>query len=568
MALTRRAFGGLTIGGSAALTLSACGGDDGDGGGGSGSKEITWAVSSSWSSWNLNTTDGNNSYGNQALTPMNPIGQTGIDFDPDGNFFYDDALFASTPELVGESPMQIKYTLNENAQWSDGQPIRIEDFIFQWYSMSGNPEHANQEKAVPASDSWGSKVESIEQDEDGGIVVTYVEGYIDPEWEFIGAVYLPSHLAEANGFEDWQTDPDVMGDAIEWFAVTAPTVGTGPYVPTDAKLGEYIIYEPNENYQGSVKPQLEKLTIKVVEGTPAIVTELRQGAIAGSWPSEFSEEENAKAEEDPALAVEVYNGSVWVHIDANTKSKFLSDVELRKAVYTAIDIPDIIAKNFPETEVNPKGSHFFSEGGPYYVDHVGPTGQGSGDADAARAILEDAGYTWDGDDNLVSPDGDEVTFNFRYSETDSIRKTAAELSQAYLAAIGIDLKLETIPDGELGTVLAESDYDLVIFGWSGSPSFTVGPGQFFDSNSGSNFGGYENDDADEAIAKVRSTLDLDEAAEYANEVDSIVVPEAYVLPLFDEPQTIMYNTNLIGGVHVNGNSQSGPLYNVREWKAA
>ena len=565
MALTRRALGGLTIGGSAAAALAACGGNEDEGGGGGGSKEVVWAISSGWAAWNMNTNDGNNSYTNQALTPMNPLGQVGYDFDPDGEVFHDDAIFAGPPELVSEEPMAVKHVLNENAQWSDGKPIRLEDFIFQWYSMSGNPDHANQEKAVPASIDWGSNVVSIEQDEDGAIVTTYAEGYVNPEWQFSGGVYLPSHLAEENGFENWQSDPEVMGDAIEWFNVTPPTVGSGPYVPVEAKLGEYVVYEPNENYQGSVKPKLKKLTLKVVEGTPAIVTELRQGSIAGSWPSDFSEEEIAKAKEDPALVTEVYNGSVWVHIDANVNNQFLSDVALRQAVFTAINVQDIIDKNFPETDVSPKGSHFFSEGGPYYVDHVGPTGQGSGDADAARQILTDAGYTWNDDDKLVSPDGEVVTFNIRYGETDAIRQTASELAQSYLAEIGIDLELVNIPDADLGNVLAGSDFDLIIFGWSGNPEFTVAPGQFFNSGSSSNYGNYDNPEADEAVGKVRSTLDIDEAAEFANEADAIVVADAYTLPLFDEPQSIMYNSELITGVHVNGNTQSGPIYNVREW---
>ncbi|GAB3224937.1 hypothetical protein GCM10027447_14030 [Glycomyces halotolerans] len=565
MALTRRAFGGLTIGGSAAFALTACGGGDDGGSDGSGSREVTWAISSQWEAWNENTTAGNNSYGHQAMTPMIPLGQVGYDFTPEGEVFYDDAIFDGAPELVSESPMQIKHTLKEGAQWSDGKPVRVEDFIFQWYSMSGNPDHANQEKALPASTSGYAEIASIEATEDGGILTTYVDGYIDPEWSFSGGVYLPSHLAEENGFENWQSDPEVMGDAVTWFNENLWDVVTGPYKPVDSKLGEYIVYEPNENYQGSVKPEIPKLTVKVVAGTEAIVTELRQGSIHGSWPSEFSEEELAKLEEDPALTGEVYSGSVWIHIDANCNNPFLSDVELRKAVFTAINIQDIIDKNFPETEVGPKGSHFFSEGNEYFVDHVTPTGQGTGDYDAARGILEAAGYTWDDAGKLLTPDGEQVTLTFRMSETDQIRKTIAELSQAYLAEIGIDLTLEAIQDGELGAVLTEGTFDLVIFGWSGDAAFTVAPGQFFRSDSGSNFGKYENPDADAAIDKVRSTVDLDEAADFANQVEEIVMPEAYVLPLFDEPQHIMFNNEIMEGVHANGYSQAGPLYNVREW---
>ncbi|WP_199044111.1 ABC transporter family substrate-binding protein [Glycomyces salinus] len=564
MALTRRALGGLTIGGSAAAALSACGGGDGDGGG-SGATELTWAIASSWDSWNLNTLNGNNSYCNQALTPMNPMGQTGFDFDPDANVVFDDALLAGEPELVSEEPMQIRYTLNENAQWSDGEPVRVEDFIFQWYSMSGNEEHANQEKAAPASIDWGSKVASIEQEDDGTILVTYIEGYIDPEWQYIDMVYLPSHLAEAEGF-DWQNDPEAMGDAIQWFDKTAPTVGLGPFVPTDAKVGEYVVYEINENYQGSVTPTIEKLTVQVVEGTDAIVTELRQGSIAGAWATEYNEQELAKLEEDQTLENLVYEGSVWQHFDCNTNNEFLSDIELRRAVFTAIDVQDINDKVYPETGVERKGNHFFRPNSGYYTDYMGDAGLGLGDPDTARQILTDAGYTWDSDDKLLTPDGDQVVFNVRYAEGDVVRTTAAELAQSYLAAIGIDLELVAIPDGELSPVLQGADFDLVIFGWSGNAAFTVAPGQYFRSDSGSNFGKYSNPEADEAIDMVRSTYDIDEAAEFTNAVGEIVGPEAYTLPIFDEPQATVYNTNLVEGITANGYSQSGPIWNVREWK--
>ncbi|WP_335990119.1 ABC transporter substrate-binding protein [Glycomyces sp. MUSA5-2] len=569
MALTRRALGGLSLGGGAALTLAACGGNDGDGGG-SGKTEVVWAISSAWASWNENTQAGNNSYGHQAMVPM--AAGSG-DFDPNAKFVYDDAIFASEPELVSESPMTIKYVLNENAQWSDGNPVRVEDFIFQWYSMSGKAEHANQEKALPASVDWGSQVASIEQAEDGSIVVTYVEGYSDPEWLYASTIYLPSHIAEANGFADWQTDPEVMGDAIQYFETTAPTadgqgvLGTGPFKVVDAKLGEYIVYEINENYQGSIKPTIEKLTLKVVEGTANIVTEMRQGTIDGAWPSEFSEEENAKLAEDPNMQIETYAGSVWLHFDANTQNEFLKDVPLRQAVFTAINIPDISAKNYPESGVQQKLNHFFSNDNEYFVDHIGPTGQGSGDVTKAAEILTTAGYTGaEEGGTLTTPDGKAVTFRIRYAESDPVRKLAAELAQASLASIGIALELVAIPDGELGNVLAEGDFDLIIFGWSGSAAFTVAPSQYFQSDSGSNYGKYNNPEADALIAQVRATFDIDAAAEAANAVDALVVPDAYTLPIFDEPQAFFNNPQVLEGPVVNGYTQAGPLFNIREWK--
>ncbi|MEU6858460.1 ABC transporter substrate-binding protein [Glycomyces sp. NPDC046736] len=565
MALTRRALGGLTIGGSSAFLLAACGGNDN--GGGSGSKELSWAISSAWVSWNENTEAGNNSYGHQAMYPMRlgVDGSTSGDWDENSEFTLNDAVFVSA-EVINEAPLQVEYTLNENAQWSDGNPVRVEDFIFQWYSMSGNPEHANQEKALPSSTTWGSAVASIEQTDSGSVVITFVEGYLDPEWIYSPTLYLPSHVAEAEGFANWASDAAVMGDAIEWFEQNLSDVCLGPWKPTDWKLGEYIIYEINDKYQGSIKPTIEKLTMTVVEGTESIVTELRQGTIAGAWPSAFVQEEFDKAADDPNLAQEVYEGGVWIHLDTNMNTPALKDVALRQAIFTAINVDDAIARIFPGTEVSRRLNHFFGQKSPHFVDLISETGQGSGDLAKAAEILTAAGYTGAAEgETLTDSEGNAVKLVIRYGEGDAARTTISELAQAQLALIGIELELKAIPDGKLGTILSESDFDLVVFGWSGSPSFVSGPGQYFQTDV--NYGSYSFPDIDAAIAKVTSTTDVDEAAGFANEVEALAVPQALTLPFYDEPQGIIWNTKLVEGVVANGNTQAGPLFNVDEWKS-
>lgn len=564
MALTRRALGGLTIGGSAAFTLAACGGNEGNGG--SGASELTWAISQPWESWNENTQAGNNSYGHQAMYPMRYglDGSTSGDWDENGDFSLNDGVFADA-QVISEAPFQVEYTLQENAQWSDGEPVRLEDFIFQWYSISGNEAHADQTKALPASTSYAANIASIESPEAGKIVVTFVEGYLDPEWLYSPTIYLPSHVAEAEGFADWQTDPAVMGEAIAWFEQNLSDVVTGPYKPVDYKMGDYITFELNDKWNGSVKPTVAKLTMKVVEGTPAIVTELRQGTIAGSWPSEFVQEEFDKAAEDQNLSQDIYEGGVWLHIDTNYNSEPMKDQALRQAIFTAFNVSDAIARVFPTTEVSQRLNHFFGVNSEFFVDYLSETGQGSGDTATAAQILTDAGYTGAAEGETLTKDGAAVpNLTFRYGEGDAARTIIGELAQAQLALIGITIDLVAIPAGELGTVLSEGKFDLVIFGWSGSPSFVAAPNQYFET--GVNYGAYSFPELDAAIAKVKSTAEVAEAAQFANEVEAIAVPLALTLPLFDEPQGIIWNKNLIDGVVGNGNSQGGPIFNCAEWK--
>ena len=568
MALTRRAFGGLTIGGSSALMLAACGSDE-DGGGEAGG-ELVWAVSYPWEAWNENTSTGNNSAGHIAMTPMIAAGGNagGYDFDPEGNVFYDDAIFEGAPQLINEEPMQIQVTLKEGAQWSDGEPIRLEDFIFQWHSVSGRDDHANQEKALPADTAWGSSIEKIEEVEPGVIVFTAVAGNVDPEWQFWGGVYLPSHYAEANGFENWQTDPEVMGDAITWFNENLWTVVSGPYKPVDNKLGEYIVYEPNENYQGSKKAKFTKLTMKPVTGIEAEVTELRQGTIAGCWPNDFSLEILEQLDENPEeWKYKTYAGATWSHFDINVRNAFLKDVALRQAVFTTVNLAEIKERAFPGTEVPWLGNHFFTEDSPYYVDYLTPANYGLGDIDGAKAILTGAGYTWNGDGKLLNADGEQVLFNFRFATSNEIRKLTGEVIQAQLEPLGIDLELKGFGDEDFAATLSSNDFDMIVFSWVGSPAFTTAPSQYFSTDSASNYGGYDDPVINELLPQVRGTFEMDAAADIANQISQQAVTQAYTLPLYSSPLSVMWNAKLLNpGEAVNPHSQAGPTWNLREWQ--
>ena len=146
-----------------------------------------------------------------------------------------------------------------------------------------------------------------------------------------------------------------------------------------------------------------------------------------------------------------------------------------------------------------------------------------------------------------------------------MRNTSVQLIQQKLAEIGITANIDMTDD--LGAMTAESDYDIVQYGWSGSPWFATNPEQFWHSESGSNFGGYENEEVDELTENVTNASDLDEAADYANQAMEILVPEAYVLPIMAEPNYFFANDRL-ENVHDNLNSSYRATYNIGEWTLA
>ncbi|MDN3240967.1 ABC transporter family substrate-binding protein [Glycomyces tritici] len=548
---------------SATSSLDACltdpagcnSGERADGG------EITWALDGSWGTWNQNTSEGNNAYVSAALVGMWPY--TG-QFDPSGEYVFNEGILGSAPELVKEDPVTVEYTLKDGANWGDGTDITVDDFIYHWYATSGDESLCDG--CDPANTTRGSQVESITGD-GAHVTVTYKDSYHSAEWQYEEILSSPAHVAEAQGF-DWQNDPADMKAAEDYFSETIPTWTTGPFTIDDAKVGEHVIYVPNDDWAGETEVTLDKVTFRVIDGLENIVTALRNGEIDGASPFSVTAETITQLQGADGLEYAVAGGPSFEHIDLNTKNEFLADPVLRQAIFTAIDIENIISRTYAyvQSDIERKGNHLFRNGSDYYTDYLSATGQGTGDIELAYDLLEEAGYELDGG-VLKDPDGKAVELDFRYSESKENRRITGELVQANLADLGIQVELRSIPDADLGTVLGEGEFDMIDFGWSSEPVFVAAASQYWETGSGSNFGALSDPDLDELIAEINGTLDIDEAAVRANAAVQQVVQDAYSLPIVDTPVAVMVSDRLVN-VRDNWASQQRAAYNIAEWGVA
>lgn len=521
--------------------------------------EIVWALDGSWTGWNQTLASDNNAYLSAALVAMWPL--TG-QFDPEGEYLLNEGLFATEPELVAESPVTIEYTLKDGANWGDGNDITVDDFIYHWYATSGDQTLCKD--CTPASVGYGSSVEDITASGQT-VTVTYRDGYSSAEWMYEEVLSSPAHIAEAEGF-DWRDDPADMAESQRWFSANAPAWTTGPYRITSAEAGDHVIYEPNPDWVGDTEVTLDKLTFRVIEGLDSIVTELRQGTIDGASPFAIDVDAITQLERTDEVSYAVAAGPSWEHIDLNTENRFLQDEDLRTAVLTAIDVENIISRTaaYVQSDAARKLSHLFRNDSAYFEDHLTATGQGSGDIELAIGVLETAGYTWDEDRRLLTPEGERVALTYRYTDSNATRKTIAELAQANLADLGIEVTLDPIADPDLGSVLFGAEFDIINFGWSTAPTFVTGASQAWHSESASNFGRLDDPDLDEILARLNGTLDYEEATGIANEAVARVVTDAYVLPIVDSPVAIMLNDRLVN-IRDNWASQQRAMYNVAEW---
>lgn len=551
---------------SAVMVASGCSGGGGDGGDG-GSKELTWVINSLPAEWQAISVAGGSVYTVQMLSGILPY--TG-QWQPDATYEFNMDYLAEEPELINddvdEGPFEWTVTLADDAVWSDGEPMTAEDLRVSWM-LGTSPDEGYCTGCDPRTSANNDKVESIEVD---GQVATIKlkEGLANPEWMGLfdahnqAGGFLPAHLAEENGWD--VDDADDLGEYYTWLHGERPEWSGGPYMIVDGDLQNEVVKEPNPNWFGE-EPKLDRITMMYNTDEGTFANAFINGEIDGANPADYSEDVILEIQDLPNAELTVAEGATWEHIDMNLANEQLQDVELRRAIFTAIDRDDIANRNFgagyPDYEL--KNNHTFGSDSEYYVDHYADEPLGTGDLDEARSILEEAGYEGFESGDTLTLDGEEIG-PFRLRSTDStVRNTSVQLIQAQLAEIGITANIDMTDD--LGGMLGSAEYDIAQFGWAGSPYFTATPRQQWHSESGSNFGSYSNEEVDELTAGVDNAPDLDTAADLSNQAMAIHVPEAYVLPIMAEPNYFFVNTDRVVNVHDNLQSSYRATYNIGEW---
>lgn len=532
--------------------------------------DITFLVDQAPGAWSGLSPEGGSVYTLQGVT-SGILPYTG-QWSPSGEYEHNMDLLAEEPELLsdgeGDEPFSFQFVVRDEAEWDDGTPITVDDFRILWYLGSSEEEGHCEGCRSRSSDAF-DQIESIEGEDDGKTVtITLKDGEKDPEWFGWGSAHgitgglVPAHVMEEEG---WDIDtPSDVGEYFEFLNDNQPEFSGGPYLIAEGDLEEQIIKEPNPNWYGEEQPTLDTVILRFLDDEGAWASAVQNREIHGGSPASFPEDVIRNIEELDDVHSNITSGPSWEHIDLNFATPEFEDDALRQAIFTAIDVEEINQRIFGEIfpDIERKTNHLFDTSNEFHEDVIGPTGQGDGDVEAATGILEDAGYELDGDQLML--DGEEVgPFRLR-ATSNPVRDTSLELIQSMLAEIGITAEIESIGAADLGTVLGEGDYDIIQFGWSGSPFFVTSPGQFWGSESGSNFGGYADDEVDELVAGVLQQPSLEEAADLANEAAAIVAEAAYVLPLHESP-VFMFIADDYVNVRDNPNSSLRGIYNIGEW---
>lgn len=281
---------------------------------------------------------------------------------------------AESWEWVDETTIDVK--LREDMTFHDGEPVTAEDLVFTVnYAMDNE---------FPNWTGIFDVVAGIEQVDDYTVRMTLNAPFAPFESNVLTAMFIvPQHIWES--VEDPQTFEN------------AEPVGSGPFTFGHWRKNESWLFERNENHFQA--PAVDVLVAIIPTPETWIgMLENQELDANGTYIRGDSQIEILEAMEHLELVVTPGVGVQSIYIDNRTLPG--SDVAFRRAIAHLIpkdSILDVVAGLGGGVTADAnwlwEGSEFFNP----------DTASYSYDPEAARAILAEAGYTWDEDGRLHYP---------------------------------------------------------------------------------------------------------------------------------------------------------------------
>lgn len=450
---------------------------------------------------------------------------------------------------VAPDSLELTFHLRRDVKWHDGVPTTAADVLFT-YRRARDPQ-----TAYPNAESFALYA-------DGAVLVDphTVRFRLRSHADFLDVwrelAIMPAHVLAGVPADQLARDP---------FGTQRP-VGNGPFRFVRHVEGREWVFEANPDFPDSLggRPYLDRLVYRSVPDQTTLLTELLTGRVDIALdvpPSEAARVENA-----PLVRLGDVPFRQWVFVVWNARNPLFDTAEERRALTLAIDRRRIVdAVLFGYGDV---GRSTITPAHWSFTDKV-PATTLPYDTAAARRLLAQSGWAdRDGDGILEDPRGRPFQFVLKISTGNQLRRDIAEIIQAQLRPIGIEVELQVV---EWTTLIQQLQAD----GAGGARDFDatiLGLVDFFHKDDTNllhtrSLGGayqwasYSDPQTDRLLDTLARLNDRDAAAPLWHAYQQRVVEQS--------PFTVLYYPRRLVGVRERLNNVRldirGELGNVRRW---
>lgn len=318
-----------------------------------------------------------------------------------------------TPSADGKTWV---FTLRENVTFSNGEPFNADAVVANFRAVLDNR----------ARHSW---LELVNQ-------ITDVKALSPLQLQItLKSAYYPlQELALPRPFRFIAPSQFVDGGTKQ--GIKAP-VGTGPWMLQSSRLNQDDVFVRNPHYWGK-KPALGKVVVNVIPDATSRAIAFETGEVDLLYGSEglLPLDTFARFGTNPAYHTQLSAPVETVMLALNTRLGPTRELAVREALNYAVDKKTMIATALYGTQQ--VADTLFAPSVPYANIGLKPRGY---DPAQARALLDKAGWTLPAGNAIREKNGQPLRIELAFTGTDAESKAMAEIIQADLRKVGVDVQL-------------------------------------------------------------------------------------------------------------------------------
>jgi peptide/nickel transport system substrate-binding protein len=486
------------------------------------------------------------------------------------------------PTLVPEEQdyLEVRVELNKEATWSDGEPVTVEDVYFSLdlasdfsrsnhagtLAWTGDLKHDyNSDRSgelvrqgIFTIDHPGEYTFTAEEDNVIYFHINKVLGAVTPL--FTTTLILPEHEYNIINHDLKLNTTSPTAELSHLFqnpmgsgAFTLDVDNSGPGVIVLNLRDDYYIKDDDGG------PLYNIESIKFINYLDEIVAinALKNGdldVINSSINNIYVENLMSANNVHVDISSNSYVQALVLNLNVPEKysspeREFLKDPILREAILLAIDQEYLIDMALDGEGSMVRGG-LFTETSQFVNDGIT---MNEHDLDKANQLLEDAGYTFNGDDKYRSKDG--VTLDFKITSNPGV-KTTINYIQVLMEQIGIRIEYHEGGSNATKDYFYTGNFDMTIQGiiFSMANVDMMMRAHFVTVGYSSNYGRLVDEELAAKIEEMRSTLDYNYKLELIQILQSDIDSLNYKIPVYTSNMSSAYRTDFFTGwVHVEGN---------------
>jgi peptide/nickel transport system substrate-binding protein len=446
--------------------------------------------------------------------------------DPDTRELYP-WIATDLPEINADAT-EFTFHLRDGVTYSDGSPLTAENVVRN-FDLFGKGDKAHK---LTAS-------EQISTYDHGEVLDPHTVRFhfTDPE---------PGFPQATSSFNAGLLADSSLGMTDEGFAPgnARKVIGSGPFVVSGEERNTELTLSARKDYnwappelgkrgENTGRPALDTVHIVVAKEDSVRVGGIRSGQ--GDVARQIEAPEEKHLQDAGVNILSAPTAGVNNQLDFRFRHPLLSDIRVRQAIIAGVDRQRIL-------------SSLFSPSYPLATSSIAKTASGYReqkdayvyDPDRAKQLLDEAGWR-PGPDGIRVKDGKRLSLTANDAEQQPRTREVVTMVQEQLKKIGVDVQL--YPGDVAAQKAAQTDESKIQLNVTmvGRADYDVIKSQYYsdDRNQLLNMhpdGSIGDEHLEELLRRVSSSKDAAARSDASGDVQDYLTKQAYVLPMFEEPQ--------------------------------